>query len=118
MKVIFAYDQLEDGVLPEVEVLASMLSYFRPLPPGLLEHVKYSPWSVVLMNLNESFDTENPATPLGLWTDIDGLETSDKDFIGRILNLDPALRPSAEELLKDEWFSRPERIHLPPSYST
>ena len=113
--MIFAYDQLEDGVLPEVEVLASMLSYFGPLPPGLLEHVKDSPWSVVLMNLNESFDAENPATPFGLWTDIDGLETSDKEFIGRILNLDPALRPSAEELLKDEWFGRPERILLPGS---
>jgi serine/threonine protein kinase len=114
-KVIFAYDQLEDGVLPEVEVLASMLSYCGPLPPGLLEHVKDSPWSVVLMNLDGSFDTENPATPFSLWTDIDGLEPGDKEFIGRILNLDPALRPSAEELLQDEWFSRPDRILLPGS---
>jgi hypothetical protein len=38
--VIFAYDKLEDGVMPEVEVLSNMLSYFGPLPPALLEHVR------------------------------------------------------------------------------
>ena len=30
--VIFAYDELEDGVLPEVEVLCNMLLYFSPFP--------------------------------------------------------------------------------------
>ena len=105
--VIFAYDELEDGVLPEVEVLYNMLSYFGPLPPGLMGHVKDSPWCQVLVALNQSFDKENPRKPFSLWRDIEGLEAGDKEFFGRILNLDPGLRPSAEELLGDPWFVTP-----------
>lgn len=45
--VIFAYDKLEDGVLPDgvlpEVVLSSVLSYYGPLPPALIEHIKDSP---------------------------------------------------------------------------
>lgn len=34
--VIFAYGKLEDGILPEIEVLANMLSYFGPSPHNFL----------------------------------------------------------------------------------
>lgn len=105
--VIFAYDNLEEGVLPEVEVLANMLSYFGPLSPGLVEHLKNSAWSQVLINLDQSFDQNTPRKPFALWRDIPGLEPGDKEFLIRILNLDPGLRPSAEELLKDPWFQSP-----------
>ena len=104
---IFAYDNLEEGVEPEIEVLANMLSYFGPLPVGLVEHVRDTIWSQVLISLDESFDVNTPRRPFRLWRDIEGLEAGDKEFFGRILNLDPGLRPSAEELLNDEWFRSP-----------
>lgn len=105
--VIFAYDQLEDGVEPEVEVLSNMLSYFGPLPEGLTKHIQDSPWREVLIALDQSFDTNTPRKPFRLWRDIEGLESGDKEFFGRILNLDPGLRPSAEELSKEGWFRCP-----------
>ena len=105
--VIFAYDQLEDSIEPEVEVLANMLSYFGPLPEGLVKHIQGSPWREVLISLDQSFDANTPRKPFCLWRDIEGLEPGDKDFFGRILNLDPGLRPSAEELSKEGWFRCP-----------
>ena len=104
---IFAYDDLEDGVKPEVEVLFNMLSYFVPLPLGLIEHIRDSPWCHVLIGLDQSFDINNPRKPFFLWRDIEGLVPGDKEFFGRILNLDPGLRPSAEQLLNDQWFYSP-----------
>lgn len=105
--VIFAYDMLDDGVEPEVEVLSNMLSYFGPLPEGLTEHIRNSPWREVLIALDQSFDVDTPRKPFFLWRDIEGLEPGDKEFFGRILNLDPGLRLTAEELLKDQWFQSP-----------
>ena len=104
---IFAYDELEDGVLPEVEVLSNMLSYFGPLPLGLIEHIRDSPCCHVLIGLDQSFDINTPRNPFFLWRDIEGFEPGDKEFFGRILNLDPGLRPPAEELLNDQWFHSP-----------
>ena len=105
--VVFAYDKLEEGVEPEVEVLSNMLSYFGPLPVGLLQHIKDSRWCDVLTTLDQSFDKSNPRKPFSLWRDIEGLEAEDKEFFKRILHLDPGLRPSAEELLDDKWFVSP-----------
>ena len=106
--VIFAYDELEEGVLPEVQVLSHMLRYFGPLPPGLVDHVKRSPWREALVMLERDFEEPNQRRyPFRLWGGVDGLEPDDKEFFGRILNLDPALRPSAEELIEDKWFCRP-----------
>lgn len=105
--VIFAYDKLEEGVTPEIEVLSNMLSYLGPLPWGLIEHIKDSPWCHALIALDQSFDKETPRNPFFLWRDIEGLEPGDKEFFGPILNMDPGLRPPAEELLNDRWFRSP-----------
>lgn len=104
---IFAYDELEDGVLPEVKVLSNMLLYFRPLPGGLIEHIRDSPWCQVLIGLNQDFNINTPRKPFCLWRDITGLKSGNKEFFRRILNLDPGLRPLAEELLNDQWFHSP-----------
>lgn len=62
--VIFAYDELEDGVEPVVEVLSNMLSYFGPRPEGLVEHIQQgSVWSQVLKDLDQSFDANTPRKP-------------------------------------------------------
>ena len=103
---IMAYDELEEGALPEVQVLDNMLSYFGPLPLGLFEYVKSSPWSHVLVQLDQSFNKEYPRKPFRLW-EFDEIQPEDKQFFGRILNLDPKKRPSADELLVDPWFSTP-----------
>lgn len=84
-----------------------MLSYFGPLPPALVEHLKDSPWWQVLIALDQSFDKITPRKPLSFWRDIEGLEPGDEEFLGWLLNLAPGLRPAAEELLKHPWFFSP-----------
>ena len=105
--VIFAYDKLEYGVTPEVEVLSNMFSYFGPLPPALMDHIEDSPWCSVFIGLDQSFDKNTPRKPFSLWRNIEGLEPGDKEFFGQLLNLAPGLRPAAEELLAHPWFFSP-----------
>ncbi|KAL8771045.1 MAG: hypothetical protein Q9209_003464 [Squamulea sp. 1 TL-2023] len=93
--VVFAYDKLEEGVPPEVEVLSNQLSYFGPLTQGLLKLMGDSPWGQVLLCLNNGFDEHYPAKPFYLWKDIDGLEPGDKEFFLHIMRLDPKERPTA-----------------------
>ncbi|KAI4266819.1 MAG: hypothetical protein LQ337_008649 [Flavoplaca oasis] len=102
--VPFAYGKLEEGVLPEVEVLTKQLSYFGPVPDGLVKLMGDSVWAQVLVMLNNSFGEEQLAQPFYLWTNVTSLDPSDKDFFLRVMKLDPAERPTAEELLDDRWF--------------
>jgi serine/threonine protein kinase len=37
------------------------------------------------------------------------MSTQDKDFIGKIMKLDPRDRPTARELLQDNWFDEAEK---------
>ncbi|KAI9723205.1 MAG: hypothetical protein M1828_004308 [Chrysothrix sp. TS-e1954] len=102
--VIFAYDEVGDDVIPAVSVAANQLSYFGPLPVGLALHLEEHVWSQVFTELHEGFSAENPRRPFALWSGFKSLLPGDKEFIMRSVNLDPAARPTAEELLKDEWF--------------
>lgn len=94
-------------------MLELMLSLFGPLPSGLREHIKINPAKWVPIWVNDALFMKNdvgeyiPREPLPLWKDQEDVEQDDRDFVGRILNLDPKLRPSAQELLKDEWFLSP-----------
>ncbi|KAL8978580.1 MAG: hypothetical protein Q9205_005863 [Flavoplaca limonia] len=103
--VPFAYGKLEEGVLPEVEVLTKQLSYFGPVPDGLVKLMGDSVWAQVLVMLNNSFGEEQLAQPFCLWINVTSLDSSDKDFFLRVMKLDPAERPTAEKLLEDLWFT-------------
>ncbi|KAL9628931.1 MAG: hypothetical protein Q9204_005568 [Flavoplaca sp. TL-2023a] len=103
--VPFAYGKLEEGVLPEVAVLTKQLSYFGPVPDGLVKLMGDSVWAQGLVMLNNSFGEEQLAQPFYLWTNVTSLDPSDKDFFLRVMKLDPAERPTGEELLEDRWFT-------------
>jgi hypothetical protein len=63
----FDSEKLEEGVLPEVEVLERMISYFGPLLLGLPEHINHDRWCIALFQLNRSFTKDNPAQLFSLW---------------------------------------------------
>jgi hypothetical protein len=65
----FDSEKLEEGVLPEIEVLERMISYFGPLLLGLLEHINHDKWCIALFQLNRSFTKDNPAQLFSLWAD-------------------------------------------------
>ena len=87
--VALAYDELQDGVEPEIEVLSKMLSYFGPVPQRLLDHIQGNQWTAILETLDQSFDVSTPRKPFHMWRDIEGLEPGDMEFISRSLKLDP-----------------------------
>ncbi|KAL9026326.1 MAG: hypothetical protein Q9196_004994 [Gyalolechia fulgens] len=102
--IIFGYDQLPEGVEPQAEVLHRMISYFGPVPMGLLEHINDDGWCIALIDINRSFNDSNPAKPFSMWKGFPQLDTSTKNFIGRMVELDPAKRATAAELLQDSWW--------------
>lgn len=92
---------VEDEIPPRVVVLELMLSIFGPLPPGLRDHIKESPakWVVSLMIaalwMKNGLGGYIPSQSFPLRKNQDCKDPSDKEFIERILNLNPKLRPSA-----------------------
>lgn len=63
----FDRDDLEEGESPEMHVLKRMISYFGPLPMGLLEHVNQDEWCLAMIELRKSFNKDNPRQPFSLW---------------------------------------------------
>ncbi|KAL8727173.1 MAG: hypothetical protein Q9166_006210 [cf. Caloplaca sp. 2 TL-2023] len=106
-RVMFAYNESDEKILPEVQVLRKMISYFGPLSQGLLDHIGDSLWGQILLGLDSTFDKENPRKPFELWLNMEQFKPGDKEFFLRVMKLDPLERPSAEELLRDPWFYTP-----------
>ncbi|ROW08763.1 hypothetical protein VPNG_06406 [Cytospora leucostoma] len=84
-----------------VEVVQSQFRYFGPFPPKIREVVDDETYTSVLylMHLNPP----ESMTPFRLVTEREVVK-EDKDFILRIMKMDWRDRPTAKELLEDEWF--------------
>ena len=102
----FESEKLEEGVLPEIEVLERMMSYFGPVPEGLLEHINHNEWCNALITLSASFDKENPPRPFALWDEqyFPYLDSDFKRLVDRMMNLDPSKRATVNDLLNDPWW--------------
>ena len=100
------WDNLEEGVSPEIEVLKRMISYFGPLPLGLLEHVNQDEWCLAMVQLRGSFNKDNPRQPFSLWSEqsFQNLDSDFKRLVGKMMDLDPAKRATVKELLEDSWW--------------
>ena len=62
----FGKKEVEEGVSPEMVILKRMISYFEPLPMGLLEHLDSDDWCGALIILRRSFNEDNPRLPFSL----------------------------------------------------
>ncbi len=100
------WDNRDEGVPPEMEVLERMISYFGPLPLGLLEHVNEDEWCLAMMKLGGRFNNDNPRRPFSLWNEqsFRNLDADFKRLVAKMVDLDPAKRATVAELLEDPWW--------------
>ncbi|KAM5489202.1 hypothetical protein MaudMau93_003699 [Microsporum audouinii] len=104
------FEQLRrDGIEPELEVMGRLISYFGPVPAELVAHIQDDDWGKVMMVISDSTMDGGPVGPgrfIG-WKEKDypNLDSEAKRMLLRIFNLDPAKRPTIEEILEDPWWN-------------
>ncbi|KAK4445342.1 Serine/threonine protein kinase [Podospora aff. communis PSN243] len=99
------FNTAHEGIKPdqdeyELAVLNRMHRYFGPFPDGFQETADENASAVV-----EFIHSMGPPTkPFHLVTRRE-IPLADRDFILKIMKLDPRDRPTADALLQDEWFA-------------
>lgn len=105
-QVIFAVgdEELKEGEEKLAIVLERQLSYFSDLESlgGLLQHLGDSPWVHIFTVIAEGSNKEFPRAPFRLWKDIDPVF---KDLVGKMTNIDPKRRITAQDALSHRWFA-------------
>lgn len=91
------------------QVLELMVTYHGPVTWPFLEYLDHDAWCTWLIHLDNRLTVNGAHRPFSRWNKNDwphrNSSFSDfKRFVGRMLNLDPALRPTVDELLNDPWW--------------
>ncbi|GLB07899.1 hypothetical protein AtubIFM57258_003267 [Aspergillus tubingensis] len=110
-RVIFGIDDdfrfhESQGALPTMIRLKRQVSYFgdKEGMNGLLKHIGDDEVNcqVLRMPWDERSEEYIPYKPFSQWED--HMEPEFRDFIGQLMNLDPAKRLTAREVLEHPWF--------------
>ena len=83
-------------------VLIKQLSIFGPVPLGFQDIADDERLEILTQTIHYINDN-NLKKPFHLSVDKE-LSKEDRKFICKIMKLDPRERPTAKELLRDEWF--------------
>lgn len=99
----------ENGIPPEQEIVVRHLLYFGPLPDGLLSHVNDEKWTTLFRAASEIAETEaseDPGCRFERWSVDNALHLTleAKNMITDMTRLDPAQRPSIDEVLRHPWW--------------
>ncbi|OJJ44254.1 hypothetical protein ASPZODRAFT_153735 [Penicilliopsis zonata CBS 506.65] len=87
----------------ELEILAKYHIYFGPFPPSYADLADPETLGVLSLIMNDV--PPERLKPFSLASQRE-ISKQDKDFILKIVKLDPRDRPAAKELLEDEWFNQ------------
>ncbi|KAL9100820.1 MAG: hypothetical protein Q9163_003850 [Psora crenata] len=85
-----------------IQVLIKQVSIFGPVPLSYSEIADDERLGILTAVIN-LINEHNLQSPFHLWADKE-LSREDRTFICKIMKLDPRDRPTAKELLQDEWF--------------
>ncbi|EXJ84125.1 STE protein kinase [Capronia epimyces CBS 606.96] len=95
-----ANTQLSDGEY-ELQILIQQSKYFGPFPPKYVDLVRSD--EIAMATIAYVLDTVESLTPFNMTTERE-VSKADKEFICKIMKIDPRDRPTAKELLLDPWF--------------
>ncbi|CAK1356851.1 unnamed protein product [Cercospora beticola] len=98
--IIIPRERLQEGIIPEQEVIIQHFSYFGPVPESLYEQIHDEKWRKPLRLASEVAEKEVAARP-GLRFEIWGDQTGKTyvDLIAGMTNLDPKTRSRIDEVL-------------------
>ena len=82
-------------------VLSRMHRYFGTFPDSFIQEVANENASAIVEFIHS---IGPPTKPFHLMTRRE-IPPADRDFVLKIIKLDPGDRPTADKLLEDEWFS-------------
>jgi len=87
----------------DLEILKQQFRYFGPFPDDIGETVSEQTAAAILYLMSEI-----PFPQVGLFQRITEKEIckADKTFISKIMRMDRRERPSAKDLLRDDWFQK------------
>jgi len=91
-------------------VLAKQASFFGPFPLSYQEIADERRLQTITAILNYVREA-GMRKPFSMLQDPE-LSKEDREFICRVMKMDPRDRPTAKELLKDEWLTSVLREHL------
>lgn len=86
----------------EYTMFKRLYKFFGPYPASFQDLIMDHPDIMTL--LNHFNDSGPPEKPLKRVTTAE-VPLADKEFLLKIMRLDPRERPTAQELLEDEWFT-------------
>ncbi|KKK17279.1 serine/threonine protein [Aspergillus ochraceoroseus] len=87
----------------ELEILAKHHIYFEPFPLSYADLADQETLGVLSLIMNDV--PPEKLKPFSLASQRE-ISKQDKDFLLKIMKLDPRDRPTAKELLEDEWFNQ------------
>lgn len=89
----------------ELAVISRIYKVFGPFPSSLEDFREYDdPEQTTTTLLSHYKDIGPPALPFQIVSTKE-VPTADKEFILKIMKIDPRDRPTAQQLLEDEWFT-------------
>ncbi|KKZ60399.1 hypothetical protein EMCG_00685 [[Emmonsia] crescens] len=86
----------------ELQILAKYHIYFGPYPPSYVDLADQETLGVLSLVMNDV--PPEKLRPFSLASQQE-ISKEDKEFVLKIMKLDPRDRPTAKKLLKDEWFN-------------
>ena len=87
----------------ELEILANYHIYFGPYPPSYADLADQETLGILSFVMNDV--PSEKLKPFSLASQRE-ISKEDKEFVLRIMKLDPRDRPTAKLLLEDEWFKQ------------
>jgi len=87
-----------------IHILIRQLVYFGPVPKSYIDLIPREDENWVVLRAAVQFILENDRQKPFEYVQDDCLTEEDREFLLKIMKMDPRDRPTAKELLLDKWF--------------
>ncbi|KAL3474299.1 kinase-like domain-containing protein [Aspergillus californicus] len=96
----------ELGIEPELEIMGRLITFFGPVPSGLIAHVNNERWGTLMIELSMA-TADDLSMQFNEWKEemFPNLDSKTKRFILSMTQLDPGKRATISQVMEDSWWS-------------